>query len=115
MNLLVTVIAFATCLFVLIAVHEFGHYLAGWAAGIPARDMRVRLFVFPQRVELRADNRWIWANEWELFLATDELPMTRVFTKGLSLVAIADVPLGATGTADADGGEEAGASTQRKP
>ena len=70
MNLLINVIAFVAAFFALISVHEFGHYLAGCAAGIPARDMRVRVFVFPQRVDLRANDRWIWANEWELFLAT---------------------------------------------
>lgn len=70
MELLVTVAAFAACFFVLIAVHEFGHFLAGCVGGIPAREMRIRLFVFPQRVDLRFEDRWIWANEWEPFLAT---------------------------------------------
>ena len=45
--------------FVLIAVHEAGHYLAGWMGGIPARNMRVVLFAFPQHVALRDGEEWV--------------------------------------------------------
>jgi len=45
--------------FVLIAVHEVGHYLAGLTAGIPARDMRVVLLAFPQHVALRDGELWV--------------------------------------------------------
>lgn len=45
--------------FVLIAVHEAGHYLAGLNAGIPARDMRIVLFAFPQHVALRDGDSWV--------------------------------------------------------
>jgi hypothetical protein len=54
-------IAFVTCLgciLVLIPVHETGHYLAGWAAGLPRRDMRIRLMSFPQHVALRHGGAW---------------------------------------------------------
>ena len=45
--------------FVLIVVHEIGHYLAGWLAGIPAGDMRLVLFSFPQHVALRDGGEWV--------------------------------------------------------
>jgi hypothetical protein len=45
-------------LFVLIAVHETGHYLAGLTGGIPATAMKVRLLTFPQHVALRDGDRW---------------------------------------------------------
>lgn len=44
---------------VLIAVHEFGHYLAGLVAGIPAREMRIRMLAFPQHVILRDGEQWV--------------------------------------------------------
>jgi len=59
MELIYTIVAFAVCFFVLIAVHEFGHFLAGWAGGVPARNMKIRLLVFPQRVLLRDGDRWV--------------------------------------------------------
>lgn len=59
MELCLTNVAFAACFFVLIAVHESGHYLAGWAGGIPARDMRIRLLSFPQHVDLRDGDEWV--------------------------------------------------------
>ena len=45
--------------FLLIAVHEAGHYLAGMTAGIPVSDMRIRLFTFPQHVALRDGDSWV--------------------------------------------------------
>ena len=45
--------------FVLIAVHEAGHYVAGLTAGIPVRAMRIRLLTFPQHVALRDGDRWV--------------------------------------------------------
>ncbi len=50
---------YAACAFVLIVVHESGHYLAGLVGGIPARDMRIRLFCFPQHVVLRSADQWV--------------------------------------------------------
>ena len=49
----------AAIIFVLIAVHEVGHYLAGLTAGIPARSMRVVLLAFPQHVVLRDGDAWV--------------------------------------------------------
>lgn len=45
--------------FVLITVHETGHYLAGLMGGIPARDMKLVLFVFPQHVAVRDGDDWV--------------------------------------------------------
>ena len=45
--------------FVLIAVHETGHYLAGLMGGIPARDLKVVLFAFPQHVAVRDGSAWV--------------------------------------------------------
>lgn len=45
--------------FVLIVVHESGHYLAGLLSGIPAGDMRLVLFRFPQHVAVRDGDDWV--------------------------------------------------------
>lgn len=45
--------------FVLIVVHECGHYLAGLTGGMPARDMRLALFVFPQHVAVFDGHEWV--------------------------------------------------------
>ncbi len=60
----------ATCVFVLITVHESSHYLAGWAGGIPASDMRIRLYSFPQHVVLRYGDRWVSPADFDAFVAT---------------------------------------------
>ena len=44
---------------VLIAVHESGHYLAGWMEGIPASDMKLVLLAFPQHVAVRDGDEWV--------------------------------------------------------
>lgn len=48
-----------TLVFVLIVVHESGHYLAGLVGGIPTRDMRLVLFTFPQHVAIRDGDAWV--------------------------------------------------------
>jgi hypothetical protein len=45
--------------FGVIALHECGHFLAGIAAGIPAAQMKIRLFTFPQHVALRDGATWL--------------------------------------------------------
>jgi hypothetical protein len=45
--------------FALIAVHELGHFLAGLFEGIPARDMKIVLFAFPQHVAMRDGESWV--------------------------------------------------------
>ena len=59
MELLAIIAFYLGVIFALISVHESGHYLAGWLVGIPARDMRVRLFCFPQHVVLRKGDTWV--------------------------------------------------------
>jgi hypothetical protein len=49
-------------IFGIIAVHECGHYLAGAAGGIPWSAMKIRLFAFPQHVDLRSEGRWLQPN-----------------------------------------------------
>lgn len=53
--------------FVLIAVHECGHWLMGRIAGIPARAMKIRLFIFPQRVDLRDGQELISVKEFNRY------------------------------------------------
>jgi hypothetical protein len=45
--------------FVLIVVHESGHYLAELMGGIPSHDMRLVLFAFPQHVAVRDGDEWV--------------------------------------------------------
>jgi hypothetical protein len=45
--------------FLLIVVHESGHYLAGLMGGIPARNMRLVLLTFPQHVAVRDGEDWV--------------------------------------------------------
>lgn len=52
-------LSYGACVFVLIVIHECGHYLAGRLGGIAASDMRIRLLHFPQHVELRDQERWV--------------------------------------------------------
>jgi hypothetical protein len=61
-------VANVACIFTLIAVHEVGHFLAGWMAGIPLRAMRIRLWTFPQHVALYDGARWVTPLELEQYL-----------------------------------------------
>lgn len=70
MAFLLGFLAHAACIFGLIAVHECGHFLAGWAGGIPAKDMRLRLLTFPQHIALRYEDRWVSPFELEPYLLT---------------------------------------------
>lgn len=56
-------------LFVLIAVHECGHWLMGRMAGIPAKAMKIRLFTFPQRVDLWDGPELISVREFDRYHA----------------------------------------------
>jgi hypothetical protein len=60
--------AIFTCYFSLVSVHEAGHYLAGWLAGVPTAEMRLRLFTFPQHVALRDGERWVPPFDLESYL-----------------------------------------------
>ena len=52
--------------FVLITVHEMGHFLAGITSGIPASHMRIRLFTFPQHVAIKDGDEWLSPNREEI-------------------------------------------------
>lgn len=60
-------------LFVLIAVHECGHWVMGRLAGMPGRLMRIRLFTFPQQVVVRdsvgnaADGGWVSVSDYDRY------------------------------------------------
>ncbi len=70
MDFLIGFLAHGACIFGLIAVHECGHFLAGWVGGIPVKDMRIRLLTFPQHVALRFEDRCVSPLELEPYLAT---------------------------------------------
>jgi hypothetical protein len=55
MNSLICLLA----VFLVIIVHEIGHYLAGAAFGIPIRQMRIVLWTFPQHVAIKKGDAWI--------------------------------------------------------
>jgi hypothetical protein len=52
---------------VLIIVHELGHWTLGLLAGIPAGQMRIRLFTFPQQVVLREGDQWVTVGEYDRY------------------------------------------------
>jgi len=49
----------AVVIFLLVVVHEFGHYVAGISVGIPAQSMRIRIFTYPPHVEMKDADGWI--------------------------------------------------------
>jgi hypothetical protein len=59
MGFLLLFLLILALVFLLITVHETGHYLAGLMGGIPARDMRLVLLAFPQHVALRDGEDWV--------------------------------------------------------
>ncbi len=62
-------LANAACVFILIAVHEAGHFLTGLAGGIPFGEMRIRLLTFPQHVVLRDGEEWVAPFDLERYVA----------------------------------------------
>lgn len=59
-------------LFALITVHECGHWVYGRLAGLPARRMRIRLFMFPQQVQLRDHehgHEWVSVSDFDRYWA----------------------------------------------
>jgi hypothetical protein len=67
MGALIALLTCLVCVTAMIPVHEAGHYLAGWAAGLPRSDMRIRLLTFPQFVALRHDDGWVSPREIDLY------------------------------------------------
>lgn len=60
-------IANIALLFILITVHECGHWFFGRLAGIPADQMRIRLLTFPQQVQLRDSDGWISVSTFDRY------------------------------------------------
>ncbi|UJH70374.1 M50 family metallopeptidase [Ornithinimicrobium sp. INDO-MA30-4] len=54
----------ALAIWVAVIVHEVGHYLAGLAAGVPARAMRVRMEA-PPHVDLGDGEVWLSPDDEE--------------------------------------------------
>jgi hypothetical protein len=54
-------------LFILITVHECGHWFFGRLAGIPSGQMRIRLLIFPQQVQLRGPDGWISVSTFDRY------------------------------------------------
>jgi hypothetical protein len=49
----------AVVIFLLVVIHEFGHYAAGLLVGVPARSMQIRIFTYPPHVELKDADAWV--------------------------------------------------------
>lgn len=54
-------------LFLLIAVHELGHWCFGRLVGIPGDQMRIRLLTFPQQVQLRDAEGWVSVSTFDRY------------------------------------------------
>lgn len=53
--------------FVLIGIHEIGHWVMGLIAGIPRRSMKIRMFSFPQQVVLRDEQEWVSVSNYDRY------------------------------------------------
>jgi hypothetical protein len=87
LDVLVVILFVGACFFVHGVVHESGHYLAGLAGGIPAGEMRIRLFTIPGHVVLRHGDRWVSPREHELFVESQlrhlvTIPRVYLFVAG---------------------------------
>lgn len=72
--------------FLIVAVHECGHYLAGLLIGIPSRCLRIRLFTFPQHVALRDGDGWVGPQQMDRYL---EIAVPLMPTRGRALAFVA--------------------------
>jgi hypothetical protein len=54
-------------LFLLITVHEFGHWFFGRLAGIPNDQMKIRLLTFPQQVQIRDTEGWVSVSTFDRY------------------------------------------------
>lgn len=53
--------------FILISVHELGHWAMGIVAGLPRRNMRIRLLTFPQQIVLRDGQEWVSVSDFDRY------------------------------------------------
>jgi hypothetical protein len=56
-------------LFLLISVHEWGHWLMGFVVGMPPGKMKIRLFTFPQQVVLRDGEEWVSVSTFDRYFS----------------------------------------------
>ncbi len=54
-------------LFLLISVHELGHWFFGRLAGIPNNQMKIRLLTFPQQVQIRDTDGWVSVSTFDRY------------------------------------------------
>lgn len=54
-------------LFLLISVHELGHWFFGRLAGIPNNQMKIRLLTFPQQVQIRDAEGWVSVSTFDRY------------------------------------------------
>ena len=58
----------------IIVGHEFGHFLAGAAVGVPLSEMKIRLLTFPPHVALRSEGRWLHpVHDFERYVSASTL------------------------------------------
>jgi len=65
-------ITFFICLmaiFLIIIIHESGHFLAGIIFGIPFKHIKICLFTFPQCVALKDGESWLKPKDRERFVS----------------------------------------------
>jgi hypothetical protein len=82
-------IIFFVCLiaiFLIIIIHECGHFLGGYFSGIPADQMKICLWTFPQYVALKDGESWIRPKDRERFVS---ISMKFLKTKNKAIVFIA--------------------------
>lgn len=53
--------------FILLSVHEVGHWAMGIVAGLPRRTMRIRLLTFPQQIVLRDGQEWVSVSDFDRY------------------------------------------------
>jgi len=66
------IIIFFVCLmsiFLIIIIHEFGHFLAGIVFGIPLKHIKICLLTIPQCVALKDGENWLKPKDRERFVS----------------------------------------------
>lgn len=67
-NILLSGIAAAAAIYLIIAIHEAGHYMAGrWVVGIPFSEIAIVMTEVPQHVALRGKDEWVSPQDFERY------------------------------------------------
>lgn len=83
---LLAALVWSIAYYVIVVVHETGHYLAGLLIGIPPREMKIVLSKFPQHVALREGEQWVSPLEASRYVQLAERFMPTTL-KALAFVA----------------------------